>query len=65
MFYLVDGLLFEVSNKVLFDSHKNDAKFEEMEHLIGKATEAQQLADIAMTAACHTRSTYRRAGYGG
>ena len=52
---------FEQSNKDLFEVGKKfDAESEEMEDLIGKATEAQTLADVVMIAACHTRSSYRR-----
>ena len=37
-------------------TEKFDAEFGQME----KAAEAQKMTDIAMTAACQTRSTYRR-----
>ena len=52
---------FEASNKEFCEvDMKFDAKFEEMEDLMGKAMETRTLADIPMTTACRTRSNYRR-----
>ena len=52
---------FGQSNKDLCEVDKKfGAEFAETENLMGKATEANKLADIAITASCHTRGSNRR-----